>query len=259
VQVKAGQAIDGVEFRLARPVIEKLQLPEVPGVSHNVAPALRELPADPDPGAIKETTVAVYPGKLARGDLDVIRPASIQGKVTGPPDVPVDNIVMRMAATGRHTTPANEGNFYFYNLREGENIKPPLPKVVAPLPQTTPPANGKEARPMAPTQSSDAQAAAREHNLTGRQLTQAGNYRGAIAELSEAIRIAPDFALAYNARGYAWFLLRNHAAAIEDLTWAIRLNPNYANAYQTRGKAKQAAGDLSGAAADLRLAKELAH
>jgi len=92
----------------------------VPEGSHRVALALRELPADFDPGPIKETTVAVYPGKLARGDLDVIRLAFIQGKVTGPPDVPVDRIVIRMSPGGRYTTPDNEGNFYFYNLREGD-------------------------------------------------------------------------------------------------------------------------------------------
>jgi hypothetical protein len=93
---------------------------EVPEGAHNVALALRELPAEFDPGPIKERTVAVYPSKLARGDLDIVRLAFIQGKVTGPPDVPVENIVIRITATDRYTTPDSEGNFYFYNLREGD-------------------------------------------------------------------------------------------------------------------------------------------
>ena len=40
--------------------------------------------------------------------------------MTGPPDVPVENIAIRMVATERYTTPDTEGNFYFYNLREGD-------------------------------------------------------------------------------------------------------------------------------------------
>jgi len=98
----------------------RFHFPEVPEGSHRVALALRELPADFDPGPIQETTVAVYPSKLARGELDVIRLAFIQGKVTGPPDVPVDTIVIRMAPGGRYTTPDGEGTFTFYNLREGD-------------------------------------------------------------------------------------------------------------------------------------------
>ncbi|SPF54815.1 hypothetical protein SBA4_6670001 [Candidatus Sulfopaludibacter sp. SbA4] len=52
-------------------------------------------------------------------------------------------------------------------------------------------------------------------------------------------------------------MLRNYAGAIEDLTQAIRLNPKYVNAYEIRSWAKRAAGDLTGAAADLQRAKQL--
>ena len=141
---------------------------------------------------------------------------------------------------------------YHVEARAPEEVAP-VARTVAYRAEAT--AARKDPTPMAPTQSPGTQAAARQHNLLGRQLTQAGNYRGAIAELGEAIRLAPDFALAYNARGYAWFLLRDYAAAIEDLSQAIRLNPNYANAHQLRGLAKKASGDLSGAAEDLRQAK----
>ena len=58
----------------------RFHFPDVPEGSHNVALALRELPAEFDPGPIKESTVAVYPNKLARSDLDVIRLAFIPGQ-----------------------------------------------------------------------------------------------------------------------------------------------------------------------------------
>jgi hypothetical protein len=93
----------------------------------------------------------------------------------------------------------------------------------------------------------------------GRQLTKAGQYREAIAELTEAIRVAPDFARAYNARGYALALLRDWAAAIADLDQAIRLNPSYENAFALRSMARKAVGDALGAAADLKRSQQLAH
>src|SRR6478752_9835826 len=81
-------------------------------------------------------------------------------------------------------------------------------------------------------------AAAQRHNLLGRQLTSTGRYREAVLESTEALRIAPDFALALNARGYAWVLLRDWARAIDDLDHAIRVNPSYGNAYRIRAVAK---------------------
>jgi hypothetical protein len=101
-------------------------------------------------------------------------------------------------------------------------------------------------------------ATAQQHNILGRQLTQAGRYREAIVELTEALRIAPDFALAFNARGFAFVMLHEWARAIEDLDKAILLNPSYQNAYQIRASARRAVGDTQGAADDLRKSKQLA-
>ena len=75
---------------------------------------------------------------------------------------------------------------------------------------------------------------AAQHNQRGRELTAAGKYREAIAELDLAIRAQPDFWLAYNARGYAYHLLRDYARAIADYEEAIRLNPKYENAIHNR-------------------------
>jgi hypothetical protein len=93
---------------------------DVPEGAHKVALALHELPAEFDPGKSTESMVLVHPDKLSRAELDVIRLAFIRGKVTAPKDVPVESIVIRLLPGERYTTPASEGDFYFYNLREGE-------------------------------------------------------------------------------------------------------------------------------------------
>jgi hypothetical protein len=98
----------------------RFQFTDVPEGAHKIGLALRELPTDFDPGKNRENSVLVQPGRTSRADLDVIRLASIQGKLTGPKDVPLDSIVIRMLPGERYTTPDTEGNFFFYNMHEGE-------------------------------------------------------------------------------------------------------------------------------------------
>lgn len=98
---------------------------------------------------------------------------------------------------------------------------------------------------------------AAEHHRRGRELLSARNYREAVTELSEALRESSDFALAYNARGYAYYMLHEYARANADLDAAIRLNPKYVNAYQNRSHARRAAGDIKGSAADATQARAL--
>ena len=99
---------------------------------------------------------------------------------------------------------------------------------------------------------------AAEHNRLGRELLQKGDYSRAIEELSEAIREKSDFSLAYNARGFAYYLSGDYPRALADLDEAIRLNPGYLNAYQNRSRSRKAAGDLAGSAADANKARALA-
>jgi tetratricopeptide (TPR) repeat protein len=98
---------------------------------------------------------------------------------------------------------------------------------------------------------------AEEHQRRGRELIESMKYVAAIAELSEVIREKPDSWLAYNARGFARYMSHQYRPALEDFDQAIRLNPKYLNAYQNRSQARKAVGDLSGSAADARAIHEL--
>src|SRR5262249_44565006 len=108
-----------------------------------------------------------------------------------------------------------------------------------------------------PSKPAPARGDAEAHHQKGRELLQKGQYRAAIDELTQAIASKPDLALAWNARGYAYLLLRDPTNAIKDFDRAIELNPRYANAYRNRGSARNAAGDAEGAAADRERAKQL--
>lgn len=62
-----------------------------------------------------------------------------------------------------------------------------------------------------------------------------GDFESAIGEYSAAIRIAPGFAEAYNARGMAHRKLAEFQKALQDYTAALDLNPHLAAAYNNRG------------------------
>ena len=79
------------------------------------------------------------------------------------------------------------------------------------------------------------------HNQRGRELLNAGHYREAVEELNAAIAADSQFAVAYNARGFAYYLLRDYARALADFDKAIELNPGYKNAIDNRAMALNAA------------------
>ena len=86
-----------------------------------------------------------------------------------------------------------------------------------------------------------------------------GEYDQAIADLNEAIRLKPGYAKAFLNRGGAHFGKDEHDRAIADLSEAIRLDPGYAKAYQSRSEVHFAEGDHDRGQADHVRAIELEH
>jgi tetratricopeptide (TPR) repeat protein len=78
----------------------------------------------------------------------------------------------------------------------------------------------------------------------------AGGFDKAIATFSEAIRLRPDDASAFDSRGNAYESKGDHDRAIADYNEAIRLTPNYAVAFNNRGIAYAHKGNLYRAIAD---------
>ena len=69
-----------------------------------------------------------------------------------------------------------------------------------------------------------------------------GKHIEAIEDFTVAIKINPDFAKAYYHRGIAKNMLGKHIEAIEDFTVAIKINPDFADAYNSRGATKTILG-----------------
>jgi tetratricopeptide (TPR) repeat protein len=84
----------------------------------------------------------------------------------------------------------------------------------------------------------------------GTQLLEEGDLDPAIARFTEAIRLNPDLAVAYHARGVIHGKKQEFEKAIVDLSEAIRLKPDYAEAYANRGCCYVANGDLDKGFAD---------
>jgi len=86
--------------------------------------------------------------------------------------------------------------------------------------------------------------------ILGNRKYERGDFQGAIADYTQAIRIDPNYADAYYNRGKAKSELKDYQGAIADYTQAIRINPNDAAAYNNRGIAKDELKDYQGAIAD---------
>ncbi|MBW4611955.1 MAG: serine protease [Desmonostoc vinosum HA7617-LM4] len=77
-----------------------------------------------------------------------------------------------------------------------------------------------------------------------------GDFRGAIADYTQAIKLNPNYLKAYNNRGLARYLLGDHSGAIADFNQSLKINPNDADAYNNRGLVRSAVGDKKGALGD---------
>ncbi len=88
------------------------------------------------------------------------------------------------------------------------------------------------------------------YNNRGNAFLAKGDNDRAIADYDQAIRLKPDDAIAYNNRGNAFLAKGDNDRAIADYDQAIRLKPDYADAYYNRGNAYYAKGDKDRAIAD---------
>jgi serine/threonine-protein kinase len=109
------------------------------------------------------------------------------------------------------------------------------------------------AKPVSPADKSRAKA----HYETAVKMKSQARIDDAIAEYTQAIRLVPDFVVAYNGRGLAYEEIHRLDKAIADFNRAIDLDPNNAPLYNNRGIARRSANDPAGAITDFSRAIDL--
>ena len=83
-------------------------------------------------------------------------------------------------------------------------------------------------------------------------------YDKAIVEYTQALRLDPNYTLAYNDRSYIYGeIKKDYDRAIADYTQAIRLNPNFVAAYHNRGSVYGHKRDYTRVIADFETALRL--
>lgn len=107
-------------------------------------------------------------------------------------------------------------------------------------------------------ESGSATRSASDHALQGQAHLSRGEAKAAVAELDEAIRMAPDQASYYVARAHAHMADKQPEAALADLDKALDLDPKNLDALQMRAEHRYANKDLAGAASDAAAAAALA-
>jgi len=79
----------------------------------------------------------------------------------------------------------------------------------------------------------------------------------AMKEYQRALELNPNAPLALFGRGNIYFRHKQYAAALRDYDKLIGINPRFAPGYQNRANAREAIGDLAGAAQDRRTEQSL--
>jgi Flp pilus assembly protein TadD len=90
---------------------------------------------------------------------------------------------------------------------------------------------------------SDPRSHEKSFGLRGMAYAAKGDYRQAIVDLNEAIRLNSEDAKSWFYRGYAYAQLKDFDRAIPDYNQAISLNPKTGMYYYSRAKAYEAKGD----------------
>jgi tetratricopeptide (TPR) repeat protein len=93
---------------------------------------------------------------------------------------------------------------------------------------------------------------AADYLLSGDEKEDKGDYKGALADYNQVLRIDPKYALAYNNRGYLKMQRLNDVnGALADFNRSISINPTFATAYNNRAFLKEdKLNDFNGALAD---------
>jgi len=98
----------------------RFRFTDVPAGDHRIGIVTEQLPVEFDLGPASEANVAVTAGRAATVDFSVVIMAFLGGRVSGPPGLPLNGIVIRLAGSERQTTADAAGNFRFPRLRDGD-------------------------------------------------------------------------------------------------------------------------------------------
>ena len=83
--------------------------------------------------------------------------------------------------------------------------------------------------------------------LSGKSKLILKNYKGAVSDFTDAIKISPNIADYYFARGKGNYNLEDYNGAIQDFTKATEIKPKFEDAYYHLGKSKNKLQDFRGA------------
>jgi len=98
----------------------RFQFSAVPEGPHHVMLWRRELPAEYDAGDAADAMVTIEPRHTAKVELDVFPLAELHGMIRAPQGVSTEALIVRLLPGERYTTPDADGNFAFFNVREGD-------------------------------------------------------------------------------------------------------------------------------------------